>query len=134
MIPQTMIGSNVRLTITKSNHFRHTEMIPVISSDNPYCIYNSNRIDDNLGNGNGVIDFGEEISTSIVITNLGNNPTTNATVELVTNDPYVTMIDATEFYGTIPANDTMSVFNGFTFQVAGDIPDQHVIEFDCFGK
>jgi Peptidase family C25/Propeptide_C25/Secretion system C-terminal sorting domain len=130
IIPQTMIGSSVRLTLTKSNYFRHSELVPVISSDNPYCIYNSRRIDDSQGNGNGVIDFGELISTSIVISNLGNNPTTNATVELLTSDPYVTLIDGTEFYGAIPANDTMSVNNGFTFQVAGDIPDQHVIVFD----
>ncbi len=123
-------GANVIMTMTKPNYFRYKEVLPVISADNPYCKYNSHRINDPEGNNNHVIDFGETINASIVIKNLGNNPTQNAEVTMTTNDPYVTMIDDTEFYGIIPANDTMSVNDGFRFEVAGNIPDQHIIEFE----
>ncbi|MCF8227843.1 MAG: T9SS type A sorting domain-containing protein [Bacteroidales bacterium] len=129
-IPPQPEGVNVLMTITKPNYYRYTETIPVISADNPYCKYESHRIDDSEGNGNSKIDFGETISTSIVIENLGNVDTENAEVSMTTNDPFVTMLDDNEYYGVIPANDTLSVHNGFKFEVAGDIPDEHRIEFE----
>lgn len=129
IIPQNP-GTEVRLTITKTNYFRHSEMLQTISPDGAYCLYDSFSLNDNSGNGNGFLDFGESVLATVVIENLGNSDATGATVTFITNDPYVTLYDSTEVYGVIPANDTISVPDAFAFEVAGNVPDAHMIQFD----
>ena len=117
------------ISITAHNKNRHSGMI-IIVSDQPYIIFHSTMINDNMGNGNGLIDYGETIYLSLGITNVGDQPAYNTNAFLSTSDPYVTITQNTYNYGIIEAGETKIGPGAFTFEVALNIPDQHQIEFN----
>ena len=124
--PPTM----VEVTVTKQNYFRYNASIQVIPPNGPYVIFDSYTINDNAGNGNGEIDYGESILLSLTMKNVGSENSENITVNIETDDDYITLTTSSAFYGSIPAGDTVTVVDGFAFDVANNIPDEHVISFN----
>lgn len=123
-------GTIVDLVVTKTNYFRYEDEVLVISPDDPYVIYDDHELNDNTGNGDGMLDYAEEPMVSVTVWNIGNEEATNVNVKLTSEDMYVTMVDSAETYGNIPANQTAIVTDGFQFTLAGDVPDQHMIIFN----
>jgi len=124
-----MPGATVDLVVTKRNHFRYETTIPVISPNAPYVIYQEYEINDDNGNGNGLMDYAEEPLLSLTVTNIGTVDAEDVTVTLSTTDPYVLITDSTEYAGTIPANSSVTLTDGFAFTVADSIPDAHKVFF-----
>ncbi len=124
--PPTM----VEITVTKQNYFRYNASVQVIPPVGAYVIKDSYTINDNSGNGNGEIDYGESILLSLTMKNVGSENAENITVDIETNDDYITLTTFSAFYGNIPAGDTTTVVDGFAFDVANNIPDEHVIYFN----
>ena len=120
----------VEITVTKQNYFRYNESVQVIPPDGAYVIKDSYSINDNSGNGNGEIDYGESILLSLTMKNVGSENAENITVNIETNDDYITLTTFSASYGNIPAGDTATVTDGFAFDVANNIPDEHVIDFN----
>ncbi len=129
IVPQ-LVGTNVVLTVTKTNYFRHEETLQVIPATGAYCIYGSHTIHDTTGNNNGLPDYNETLGLSLEMKNVGMADAENVTVTISTNDPYVTIVDNTEFYGTIPASQSITIDNGFTVYLAENTPDQHQVIFN----
>ncbi len=129
-IEPQLTGTVVDIVVTKQNYYRYESAINVISADIPYVVYESNIVNDNAGNGNGLVDYAESVFLSITMQNLGNIDAENVTVELNTSDEYITITDPSEYYGTILANQSVTVTDGFAFDVAGNIPDGHIILFE----
>ena len=129
ILPQ-LPGTVVRLTITKQNYYRYSEDLMVISPDGAYCIYNSRVINDNSGNGNSIPEFGESIYLSLIIQNLGNLDALNSDITIAGYNQYITLTDTSELYPLIPANDTASMPDGYSFDIADNIPDQEKIHLD----
>jgi hypothetical protein len=127
-------GETVDVVVTKQNYFRYHQQVMVIPPDGPYVIKNSFELDDSDGNGNGMADYGESVGISLMVENVGNEAAEDVTVTLATDDPYVTLTDDTEFYGTIPAGETLSIDNGFYFEVADSIPDNHMVVFNVLAS
>lgn len=123
-------GTEVVLTITKTNFYRHEETIQVIPATGAYCIYGTHIVQDTSGNNNGLADYNETILLNLSMRNVGMANAENVEVTLSTNDPYVTMIDDNEPYSTIPAGQSVSIPFGFEFYVAENTPDQHKVYFD----
>jgi hypothetical protein len=48
---------------------------------------------------------------------------------LITSDPYITITDSTELYSAIPAGDTVTIDNAYTFTVSDTVPDGHQVQF-----
>lgn len=129
IVPQ-QVGTNVRMTITKTNYYRHSSNLTVVSPDAPFCLYNTHDINDVNGNNNGLVDYGENILLEIGIENLGNVDCPDAIVRIQTSDQYVTLIDSEENYGSIPAHEIISIADAFEFDVDANIPDLHSITFE----
>jgi len=126
IVPQS-VGTQVNLTVTKTNFYRHEETIEVIPAEGPYCIYDTHIFHDTTGNGNGLVDYNESVFLNLAIKNVGMANGEDVTVTLSTNDPYITLTDNTEFYGSIPSQGNIMIQDGFSFTAAENTPDQHQV-------
>ncbi len=131
-IPGTQVpGQVIKVVATKQNYFRWEGSINVIPASGPYVTYHSHTINDAppLGNGNGLMDYGETNKLNLRVKNVGSAAATNTTVKLTTTDSYITITDSTENYGNINAGDSVLVNNAFTYNVANNIPDNRNVSF-----
>lgn len=119
-LPPTM----VEITITKTNYFRYSETVQVIPPDGPYVIKDDYNFTDE--NGNGQMDYGEEVVLSLSMKNVGNEDADNVLVNLSTEDEYLNITDNEEAYGTIEAQGTVMLENGFTIELAENYPNEHI--------
>lgn len=117
------IGTIVKVVVTKQNYYRHYSSVIVISDENPYVVTDTYTVNDPTGNNNLALDFGEDAFLSLGEKNLGNNPAENVVVTLTFTDPYITLIDNTEAYPSIPSQQTITVDNGFKVHIANNVPN-----------
>jgi hypothetical protein len=118
------------IVIVAHDYLEYSDNVQVIPPEGPYVVYRSYILDDAAGNGDGLLDFGEAISLSVTMENVGNDDAEDITVLLQSDDPYITITDNTAAYGTILAHTQGSIADGFAFFVASNIPDHHVVSFD----
>tara|TARA_B100000900_G_scaffold415743_1_gene446957 strand:- start:6643 stop:10101 length:3459 start_codon:yes stop_codon:yes gene_type:complete len=118
------------IVITKQFKQPYEGTLQIISPNGPYVIYSSYTIDDNTGNSNQEVDFGEFISMGIDVQNVGSIDATLVNVNISTIDPYITLINTSDVINVIPSQQTVSTTNPFTFQVSNQIPDQHIVVFN----
>lgn len=126
-------GTIVDIVVTLQDHYRYETSIEVIPPDGPYCMYDSHEMSDDLGNGNGTVEFGEEILYSLTMKNLGSDDAYNVQVTLA-SDEYATFVDDTEIYDTILMQQFVTRENAYRVQISDGIPDQHVLTFDVFAS
>ncbi|OQX78406.1 MAG: hypothetical protein B6D61_05610 [Bacteroidetes bacterium 4484_249] len=129
-IPAQTPPDQVLVTVTKQNYFRYEGNVEVLPATGPYVVYNDVTINDESGNGNGIMETSELILASVTVNNVGVEDAQNIEVKLVTDDIYVTITDSTESYGTITAGTTAVVTDGFSWDVSDNIPDMHVVVFE----
>jgi len=123
-------GTIIKVVVTKQNYFRHQGFITVIAPDGPYIVKSGIEIDDSNGNNNGLVDFGEEIQLDFSIKNLGTVLASDITVTISSSDEYITITDASEFYGDVDVDEEITQLGAFGFTVDNDVPDNHSLLFD----
>ena len=122
--PVTEIGDAI-LVVSGYNCLPDTNNILFIPAEGPYVVYAENVIDDAAGNGNGMIDFGEDILLDVSLRNVGTDDAFGIDAVMYTNEfDWFTITDEFETYGDIPTSDTMMKQQAFGFSIANDIPDQ----------
>ena len=124
---------SVHLVVTAYNYLPDISDIPVITPSGPYIVYVGNAVNDAAGNNDQLTDYSEQIYLAVEVKNLGIAATSNLEVTVRTTDPYIQQTDSTENYGVVDPNQTKSVPDGYYFEVAGTIPDGHVIPFTMTG-
>jgi VCBS repeat-containing protein len=117
------------ISIIAHNKNRHEGNI-VITSDVAYVIFDSYEINDEAGNNNGLLDFGEDILLSLGAYNVGVQIATNVNITLISDDEYITITDNTEYYGDFEIGETIFIEDAFAFEIATDVPDQHIVTFE----
>lgn len=80
--------------------------------------------------GDEIIEYGEMVNQSVTLTNLEANPISDASISIEINDPYVTMFDDNEYIGNLAVGQTVTLLNAFSFQIAPDVPNEHLIEIE----
>jgi len=123
-------GDEMLVTVTKQNYYRYTSLVPVIPPTGPYVVFDEMLIDDSAGNGNGLVEFSEDILLSIDVENIGTVNATNVEITISTTDDNVTITDDNEIYGTVNAGSVVSVANGFAVSINDNVPDQHNVVFE----
>ena len=118
------------VVVTKQFKQPYQGTLQIISPTGPYVIYSSNTIDDSAGNNNQQVDYDELISMDIEVENVGSVDATSVAVTISTTDPNVTVINSSDVINLVSAQQTISINNPFTFQVANDVADQHIVIFD----
>ena len=120
--------SPISISIIGHNKNRLQDNIEV-TSDTPYIIFDSNEINDNNCNGNGLLDYGEDVFLSLGLFNVGNQAANGVTATISTENPYITITDNTETYGDFDPQEVIFINNAFAFSVSADVPDGENISF-----
>lgn len=129
-IPVQTPPDQVMITVTKQNYFRYVGYAAVLPATGPYVVQFGIAINDESGNGNGIMETSESIMASITVKNIGVEDAANVMVTIATSDPYVTITDDNENYGTILSGATAVVNDGFAWATADNIPDLHNVIFE----
>ncbi len=122
------------VTVTKHNHFPHLGQV-TFGSASGYAAYAGCTVDDDgtggsSGNGNGILNPGETIELPVALRNWGSAALTGVSATLSTTDPFVTITDDTETYGTIGPGATVWSAEDFDFTLDPGTPDGHVVNLD----
>jgi Peptidase family C25/Propeptide_C25/Peptidase family C25, C terminal ig-like domain/Secretion system C-terminal sorting domain len=128
-VPVINPGSVVTLTVTKQNYYRYTAQIAVVPAEGPYVVADSCIINDNSGNNNGLLDYGESPLLSLRAHNVGVADANNVTINLSSADEFVSITDSSEFYGVVAAGGSVIINNGYALDVNPLVPDLHDIPF-----
>ncbi|MCP4684409.1 MAG: hypothetical protein GY867_03075 [bacterium] len=125
------VASYVTLTVTAFNALPYIDSIYVESSAQPFVVFDSSVVEITAGNSNGLVDYGESVQLGVRLLNVGLADALAVGAVLRTSDPYITVTDSTHAWDTILADWGMRYeADAFGFDVAADIPDRHVIEFE----
>ena len=119
----------IEISIIAHNKNRHTGSLVVVSNQ-PFVLFDSYEVNDPSGNGNGLIDFGEQIDLGLGVKNVGDQPASNVVVTLSSDCEYVSITDNTETYGNFTPGQTIFIDDAFAFTVAENIPDNYNIQFN----
>ncbi len=125
-----VIPADMNLTVTGHNCIPYEAIVAIIPPSGPYVIYEGHTLNDAAGNNDGLADYGESILLSLDMANVGLDPANGVTVTVSTDDPYITITDDSEFAGDIAADTTVTLTDGFAFDVSSDAPDQHWVLID----
>lgn len=118
-------------TVTAHNFLYHTDTVMVLSTGS--CVlYDEHSIDDvSGGNGDGLPTPGDSIEMSVTLKNWGTEVEYNVYAILhSTGDPYVTLIDSLQNFGTINPGQTAVNFAPYGFTIDSNCPNNHVIYFN----
>ncbi len=76
-------------------------------------------------NSEPVIEYGDTISLSITMKNLGDYNVSGIQMQIHPDDPYITPLDSTEYLGNFGPLEEIAFDNIFKFVVANDIPNNY---------
>jgi len=119
------IPGTATLTVTAFNHLPYTASLDVIPNEGPFVVCSGLGMNDE--NSNGKADYAENILLSLDMFNVGMDDATQVNVVISSQSEYITINDASEFYGTIPAGETITVADGFDITMAPNVPDNTII-------
>ncbi|UCD94270.1 MAG: hypothetical protein JSU69_10980 [Candidatus Zixiibacteriota bacterium] len=130
LVPFSLAGI-ADIVVTAQNRIPYFSNIMITTADGSFVIYDNHTVNDLTGNGDGLANCGETVSLDLQLRNAGSDTAFDVNAVLRTTDSFVDISDSTEQYGIIPGDFcTSDISDAFTFSVAGDAPNGHVIEFD----
>ncbi|MEE4196614.1 MAG: C25 family cysteine peptidase, partial [Bacteroidales bacterium] len=96
----------ISVSIIAPNKLRHLGTINVYTNQ-PYVVLSGYTLDDVSGNNNNEADYNETISLDVTLENVSDSyEALNVHDSLYCNDPYITLTDSLESYGSIAAEGT----------------------------
>ncbi|UCF71114.1 MAG: T9SS type A sorting domain-containing protein [candidate division WOR-3 bacterium] len=126
IIPQS-VGSVVKITITKYNHYRYETDVPVVPTNYGFPIIATTVLS---GTGtNGMINPGETIDYGVYAKNLGTQTLNSVYGLLTSSDPYASILVDSAWYSTIAELDSARSSPDYSFTVANNCPNGHALEF-----
>lgn len=113
------------LTITGQNLVPWQAELLIISPDGPWLVVEGVDVDDaGLGNGNGILDFGESAESYIQIRNVGTEVCETINCLLSTEDEYLSL--GNNFVNSGPlAADGVYAQGPYVFNIANNAPNGH---------
>ncbi len=110
----------IDITISSHNYLIHQGQIPIVASDTPFIILDSYTID---AGGDDVIEYGEEVSVSVTLLNMGQQPASAATMNISYMGQYIQLTDTNETVGDLDAGESVTLEDAFSFTVSENVPD-----------
>jgi PKD repeat protein len=128
--PITIAGDTAHLVVNAYNYIPYLADIQIIAPTGPYILYQSNAVNDQGGNNDQLVDYGENIYLKVDVKNVGIEPTANLQVKVKGSNPYIQQTDSTEAYGVVDPNQVKGIPDAYYFHVSSNIPDGAVIPFE----
>jgi len=119
----------INITITAFNFLPHTGTIQIIQPNGPYLVYEDHDVNDQYGNNNGSIDYGESVLLDLTLENMGLEDGINIETSISTPSSWIVLSDNTEVFELIPSQGTATVFDGYAFRVENNVPDMTEVSF-----
>ncbi len=120
---------SLTLTVTAYNKVTAQEAVEVLPPSGPYLVFENCIVLDGGGDADGELDEGESVGMTVTLENVGVDATTNVYAYLSCDDPYVTITAGGQSYPDIPAGGFGSNIDPFELEIAGTIPDGHLVQF-----
>ena len=118
------------LYVTAHDYLPYEGSIMIIPPTGAYVVYQSCEIADAiLGNNNGQWDYGETTDLTMTVENLGVEDATDVTIEISSDDPLCSIINAVQNFGNIPVGQTATVEDAFRVEVDPEVEDGHYVPF-----
>lgn len=122
-VTQPVNGEAMTFKLTDNNFVYNTRTLYFSTSG-------IQMIDSIISGGDDIIEYGEVANLSIELTNLEGGPISDASMDISTTDPYITILDDNEYIGSMQVGVPVMLENAFSFQVAPDIPNDHPFEIE----
>ncbi len=124
--PGTML-----VTLTNFNTIPYQQTVEIIPAAGPYVVLNNHTNEDAIGinTNNGAIDYAEQITVDINLSNVGIEVSGNASITLTCDNSNITITDNTANTSAIGVNQNIDINNAFSYSVSGNIADQTVVNF-----
>lgn len=127
-LPPTLVQTDtLHLLVSAFNYIPYEADVTLTMYNNPYLICSEHTVSGSTGELHP--RNGEIVEMSIIVTNAGNVDSDTFTATLNTDDPYVSMIEATATHAGINSQENVFIENAFRFKVSSSVPFGHVIMF-----
>lgn len=125
VIPTSLtIGDTVQVLGTAPNCVPYEGSFQLVPNDGPFLICQNFVVNDDK-NHDGLADYGETVTLDAVIKNIGSQPANNSTMQLYSDDPYITIITNNLNIPTMAADATQTFNGAFQLRVSNDAPAFH---------
>lgn len=125
--------SPLTLTATRAQSIPHVGTVNAVVATGPYVTLNSITVNDELGNSNQKIDFGETVMVNLAVKNLGIAKSTNTRVLIENKSGFATLSSPDSvFIGDVnfeKDNNIVVVNDAFKFNIASNVPDKTTEKF-----
>lgn len=119
------------IVVTAQNREPYISTVTIITPDGPYVVFDTCVVNDENGNNDGVIDFGERILLDMQLVNVGPDEAIEVSATLSTDSSYVTITDDSESFGDIAGDfGTVNIEDAYAFDVSNQTPDGETINFN----
>ncbi|MCP4545158.1 MAG: hypothetical protein GY835_01680 [bacterium] len=102
----------------------------IIPPSGPYLVLDSATVLDADGDNDGNLDEAETVTLELRLENVGVEGTSGISAVLTCADPFIAIIDDSAVFPDIPAGGFGTSQGLMSVQVAGDIPDGHLVPFE----
>ncbi|MBN2747836.1 MAG: hypothetical protein JXR34_14000, partial [Bacteroidales bacterium] len=126
--PLTQMGSAI-LHISGQNLVPYIDTLDVMVPNTPYLYLFSHQINDSLGNGNHIADFGEDIFLDLKLTNLTSIPSGPLSVYVYSNDTSILFLDSIATLNGFAGLDSLVLKNEIKLHVNQVIMDGKMVKF-----
>ena len=121
------IPGELDFVVTGFNNFPYETTVMVLSPDGAYVLVNSSSVSAGFDD---MIEYGESVELSLTLENVGNDAASDITVNISTDDTYISITNGSASTSYIAPNGT-AIVSGLSFDVAGDVPNNHNFELSC---
>ncbi len=115
----------VHLLVSAFNYIPYQADIPVMVNNEPYLIYTGHEIE----NATGHPSYNESVEVTMQLKNVGGVASSDFSVEVTTEDAYVTLLQNTFSATGLQPDESVSVVDAIRFRVAPNVPYGHVAVF-----
>jgi hypothetical protein len=128
----TPTTGTMQITVTKHDHRPYLANI-MVQDATEFVGYAAHTVDDDAlgtsaGNGDGLVNPTERIELPVQVCNFGGGIAYGVTGTLTSDDPYVTLLDASETFGDVAAGGTAWSADDFDLEVDAGAPHGHVAQ------
>lgn len=117
------------LVITCQNKEPHIGTVIVDSPAGPYVLYTKNHVSLST-NGDSLVDYNESVVLDVTLKNFGQADAQGVNAVISTSDPYISITDNSQTWGTINTNSESLQASAYAFSTQNFIPDQHIANFN----
>ena len=127
--PPILTKGDVDIVVTRNQYQPYIQVVPASVLDGPYVLYQNYLLTDLEGNANQSVAYDSTVDVDITLKNIGTETATNCSIELISNNEYVTINNSIFALGDIDAEEIINFEKIFNFSVSKYVPDQSKIDF-----